>query len=325
MSQYCTHCGAEIPDEAKFCTNCGAPVGEEPQTEADEQPDAAPTSAPTEASDSAAAQPSAPAKIPTTRKVLIALVAALVVVCVGVFVLFMLKTSSEDSGQQTTQAQSADSGSDSSQQQGDSQSSDDAQSGEGTSDVSAMVTAYNTVLDNAAAGQYDFTNPEYPEAVPVPNLSDYPEEYALYDINDDGTPELLVARAAEVEGVPAYSQNVIAFTFDGNAATQLSGAVTLYVTTSGTHMETSLYDKEGNGFYVRTYDRNGYYNGTEITPDPEDPTAPNTYSFSTVTMENGALITSEYFDEVPSDVGDMIEFTEVGDRTVLESLPDGTE
>lgn len=187
-----------------------------------------------------------------------------------------------------------------------------------TDDTSAMMAAYAKVLDDAAAGKYDFTNDGAPSLVPTNRASDY----ALQDIDGDGSPELLVRCPGTDSSFSTSTdqKNMLVFTYKGgDAATKYDGAVTFWYQSSDRHAQTDLYTKSGNsGVYKRVYDRNGYVaNSTSMVSDPTDPTVANTYTYSAVSVSGNALVETDLGSSIPGDVGGMVTFVDIADRSLL--------
>lgn len=245
---------------------------------------------------------------------LVAVVAALVTVVVGVVIIFALgggassagsRNASAETDEATVQAKTAD------------------------IDISKVANSYDDVLDQVAAGGYDFTNPDHPEFEQVVDDEDNPEEYALQDVTGDDVPELLVARYVTEPDSAALGRNVIVFTYADGEAEQVGGATTLYVTSSDNHYWTDLYAKDDStGVYKRCYegtgipiDESGNQDITaELVEDPSNPEASNTYYFTTITVEDGELVESDQYQDVPSDIGEMLSFNDISDRTDIKLL-----
>ena len=182
------------------------------------------------------------------------------------------------------------------------------------SDDSAMARAYEAVLQGVAAGAYDFSNPsfDYP-TTPVTDGS-ASCRYALQDVDGDGRPELLVEQPQRLSGEPTVSQNMLVFTYKGgDAAEQLSGAVTLPTSTSAGYAgQSDVYvNTGGTGLYKRIYTDSG-------TPGIS-PTG--TISLATLTVKGSSLVeTALDGTDTPSDMGEKIAFTDISDLSALRRL-----
>ena len=204
-------------------------------------------------------------------------------------------------------------------------SSDEAEQEASATDPAAMADAYGRVLDAVEAGEYDFTNPDEP-GIQISPDSFAEFTYAVHDVDGDGIPELLV----QCPGMDSsYStsvnqQNMLAFKYGGGSeATELSGVVSLRFTSSGSHVETEMYEKSGNGgIYKRAFDSVGYIAGSALdrVSDPMDPTAANTYRYTLVTVEVDALTETDLGSSIPDDVGSIVTFTSIGDRSQFQQI-----
>jgi RNA polymerase sigma-70 factor (ECF subfamily) len=181
-------------------------------------------------------------------------------------------------------------------------------------DEAAMAQAYEAVLKGVASGAYDFSNPNFGFATTPITDGSTSCRYALQDIDGDGHPELLVEQPQRLSSEPTVSQNMLAFTYkSGDAAEQLSGAVTLPTSTSAGYAgQSDVYvNTSGTGLYKRIYTDSG-------TPGIS---STGTISLATLTVQGSSLVeTALDGTDTPSDMGEKIAFTDISDLSALRRL-----
>lgn len=188
-------------------------------------------------------------------------------------------------------------------------------------DNAAMVNAYQAVLQDVAAGAYDFSNPNF--GFPMTAITDgsVSPQYALQDLDGDGRPELLVRQAATTPSEPVYQWNVLVFTYkagDG-VAEKLDGVVTLPASTSAGYAGASdLYaTTSGAGAYKRVYSES--QEGDSATPN-----SAATLSLSSVEVQGSSLVeTALDGTSTPSELAEKIVFTDISDLSALTALGGG--
>lgn len=242
----------------------------------------------------------------------VALISAAVTVVVAGAVAFggyaiVSNTSGGDSGQQAASASS-------------SQESN-------TPDPAEIAAAYNKVLDNVQAGRYSFKNPDEPDITPMKKHMKTDSTYALRDINGDSVEELLVECPALKPENAAYQYNMLVFTYKAQeGAVKLDGVISFEQGTAS-RVECRLYVKKDNqGVYKRSFDSiysTGSMEATgsmEIVSNPDDPYENNTLDFTKITVNGDALVEKDLGDSAPDDVGSMIKFTDINNRSKIKKL-----
>ncbi len=183
-----------------------------------------------------------------------------------------------------------------------------------------MANAYETVLDDADDGNYDFTNSKFEfEMTPVTDGSKS-LQYTLQDIDGDSHPELLIRQPQTTPSEPTIQWNTLFFTYkSGKTAKTLDGTVTLPSSTSARTAKTSLYARDGGkGAYKRIYD-------ISVSGDASDPQKDNTISYASITVDGSAIVEKDLNStSAPRDIGDEITFTDISDRSTLNKLKGGS-
>jgi hypothetical protein len=107
-------------------------------------------------------QPNGGQKRPKTG--LVVAIAALATVIVGVIIIFALGGGASSAGSRNASAE---------------KDGTTVQAKTADLDISKVANSYDDVLDQVAAGEYDFTDPDHPEFEQVVDDENNPEEYAL--------------------------------------------------------------------------------------------------------------------------------------------------